>query len=716
MKTIGLGIVIQGAISSSFNSSLKTTNFGILSIDKSIAQLNKTKLQIKEFHKLSKDADENKDKLDSLSNSLKKVGIDTSNLNRDSKLLRLSLINLKKVSKIDIKIQGLKEQFEQQKASILGITAALYGLKKVSNVANDVYKAQGEIRSLEISKKGIDSITKAGHEMSLQFGQITAPQFIRASYDIKSGIASLSEEGVRDFTKMAATTAVATKAQVEDMTKLYALGYGIFRKDFTSDMDFGKKFSGAIAASVQAFRTDGADLASGISNVGAQAKAMGVSLEEELAIIGLSKESFQSASEAGSGYRAFLAGVGKAQKQLGLEFTDINGKMLPMVEVLAKIQDKYGEMDLAEMDELTTAFGSQEAVKIISALLPKIELLNSAQKNISKSMEDGTTKAEQMSLAMDSGYGWEKMSNAVAYSSYVFGKVLIPVIELAASTLGWFAKGVAWVDENVSWFIPVVSSLTFAIIGLVIIFKIATLVKLGFALATNILRKAFLLQMAQNYMSATSFNALSFSQIVPILRTKLLSVWTLILIARQKIGILTTNLYNRSLMLAGVVMGSLATRIKAFALWSKIATASQWLFNIALNANPIGLLITGISLLIGLGVVLYKNFEPVRNLFDSIYEGGKKLLSFIGFGGEEEQDIPNKKNISTNKLATTALTTTPLVANPLSSGEIKPTTSQVVKNESSYNITVNNPSSNVDIERAIKEREKKQQNRQFGDI
>ncbi|PHO09788.1 phage tail tape measure protein [Malaciobacter canalis] len=670
MKTIGLGIVIQGAISSSFSSSIKKTNFGLVGIDKSIKRMNKTKFEMKEFQKLSKDTTKNKDKLNGLSRSLKRAGIDTRNLNQDSKLLRLSLVNLKKASKIDIKIKGAKEQFNQEKAHILGIGAAIYGLKKTSDVASDVLKAQGEIRSLDISKRGIDDITKAGHRMSLQFGQITAPQFIRASYDIKSGIASLSEKGVRDFTKMAATTAVATKAQIADMTKLYALGYGIFRKDYSSDMNFGKSFSGAIAASVQAFRTDGADLAAGISNVGASAKAMGVSLEEELAIIGLSKSAFDSASEAGSGYRGFLSGVGKAQKKLGLEFTDSHGKMLPMVEILGKIKDKYSDLDLAENDELKEAFGSEEAIKTISALLPKMNELERAQKNISKAMEGGLVKSEKMALAMDSGYGWEKMSNAVSYASFTFGKVLTPVVNFAATALGGFAKSIAWVDERVSWFIPLVSGVTFGIIGLYTVIKVATLTKLGFALATNTVRKAMFLGMAQNYMSATSLNALNL-------------------------------------------------RMKAYSLWTTAVTAKQWLFNVALNANPIGLIITGVAALIGLGVILYKKFEPVRNLFNGLYEGGKKLLSFIGFGGDDEESNTLKKNDNAKKLAATAITTTALATNPIKTGEVKPQAAVTQHNAYTLKVDASNASNNVDVTRAVEEAienaERRKRNRSFED-
>ncbi|WP_201341712.1 hypothetical protein [Abyssogena phaseoliformis symbiont] len=82
---------------------------------------------------------------------------------------------------------------------------AAFAMGKSYSLATDELQAQGQLASLEISERGIQAITKAGSGMVTQFGQITAPQFIKASYDIKSDIASLSESGVKDFTKMAAT-------------------------------------------------------------------------------------------------------------------------------------------------------------------------------------------------------------------------------------------------------------------------------------------------------------------------------------------------------------------------------------------------------------------------------------------------------------------------------------------------------------------------------
>lgn len=47
---------------------------------------------------------------------------------------------------------------------------------------------------------------------------------------------------------------------------------------------------------------------------------------------------------------------------------------------------------------------------------------------------------------------------------------------------------------------------------------------------------------------------------------------------------------------------------------SKIATAGQWLWNIALNANPIGLVIAGVAALVGVVVWAYNEFEGFRKV------------------------------------------------------------------------------------------------------
>lgn len=57
-----------------------------------------------------------------------------------------------------------------------------------------------------------------------------------------------------------------------------------------------------------------------------------------------------------------------------------------------------------------------------------------------------------------------------------------------------------------------------------------------------------------------------------------------------------------------------------------LLTAAQWLLNIAMNANPIGLIITGIAALIGAVVLLWKRFDWFRGGVMAIFEGLKAYV------------------------------------------------------------------------------------------
>ena len=639
-----------------------------------------------------------------LGREVRNAGQSLTSTARRSRELNRELARLRALSRIEVRMGNARQQFADLRGQALGVVATGYSLGRMYSSAANVLKAQGDIATLGITEKGIQAITTAGQEMSLQFGQISAPQFIKASYDIKSGIASLTEDGVKDFTRMAGVTAVATKSSVEEMTKLYALGYGIFRKDFGSDVDFGQQFSGAIASSVQAFKTDGSDLSQGLANIGSDAKAMGVSLAEELAIIGIAKEGLNSASEAGTKYRAFLGGAGKAQKKLGLTFTDSAGRMLPMVDILNTIKNKYGEIDVASKMELDKAFGSSEATGLIVSLINKTDKLSAAQRDLNKSMQGGLSKAEEMAAAADRGQGFEKLGNSFAYIGYTLGKVLAPAVEVMASGVGYLAKGIAWLDNSFPVLIPSIVGTASALGALFIVTRLVKLGTIGLQMANLALSRASL-QSTASTTAASGANASA--GIVArvsaaghyVLRGALAAVrfvvgglasaFSLTTMRTVAHGVASKTAAVGHYVLSGALgavrfvttglagLFSLAAiRTTAYSVASKAAAAGQWVLNAAMTANPIGLLIAGVAALAAGAVWLYKNFEPFTNLVNMIWSQFEGLFSyiseswsvigdlfsevtgFLGFGDDDDdkkqkaKPVPKLATATSSRLAT----------------------------------------------------------------
>lgn len=160
--------------------------------------------------------------------------------------------------------------------------------------------------------KDLGVVEDAARQFSDQWAGTTKADFIAAAYDIKSGIATLSDEGVAEFTSLAGLTAKATKSTVGEMTSLFATGYGIYKNyyDDMSDIEFGEMFSAGIAKSVQQFKTTGSEMASSIESLGASATNANVPLEEQLTILGM-LQGTMSGSEAGTKYAAFLGAAAK---------------------------------------------------------------------------------------------------------------------------------------------------------------------------------------------------------------------------------------------------------------------------------------------------------------------------------------------------------------------------------------------------------------------
>ncbi|WP_052060117.1 hypothetical protein [Rhodococcoides fascians] len=61
---------------------------------------------------------------------------------------------------------------------------------------------------------------------------------------------------------------------------------------------------------------------------------------------------------------------------------------------------------------------------------------------------------------------------------------------------------------------------------------------------------------------------------------------------------------------------------------TKVWAAGQWLLNAALNANPIGIIIGLIALLVGGIILAYKNSETFRNIVQAAWEGIQTAISF----------------------------------------------------------------------------------------
>ena len=426
-------------------------------------------------------------------------------------------------------------------------------------------RAIGELASLGVKDLGV--VEDAARQFSDQWAGTTKADFIAAAYDIKSGIATLSDEGVAEFTSLAGLTAKATKSTVGEMTSLFATGYGIYKNyyDDMSDIEFGEMFSAGIAKSVQQFKTTGSEMASSIESLGASATNANVPLEEQLTILGM-LQGTMSGSEAGTKYAAFLGAAAKGGDALGLSFLDANNQLKSMPEILDQLRGKYGDtIDAMEKQELASAFGTDEAVDLIDLLYNKTEDLQGNILTMYDALGSGTGVATEMANAINETEPerFERLTQRIQNVKESIGNSLLPTInDLMSTGEQVLTKVGSWVEENQE-LVRVIMLVVLAIGGFLTIAGTVIAVVSGVGL------------------------------------------------------IITKTISGFKLLKAGFLLakGALTPLI-----------ASVWSFTAALLANPVTWIVIGIVALIAALVLLYNKCEWFRNGVNAIIDFFKEKL------------------------------------------------------------------------------------------
>ena len=343
---------------------------------------------------------------------------------------------------------GFQKAGKVMAAAGVGIVSACTG---IVTSTFETQNALGELSSLGV--KDLKAVESAAKSFSDTWAGTTKSDFITAAYDIKSGIASLSDEGVAKFTELAAITGKATKSTTQEMGSLFATGYGIYKGAYKnmSDLQFGEMFSAGISTAVKNYKTAGSQMASAISVLGATATNNKVSMEEQLAILG-QLQTTMSGSEAATKYKAFLNAAASAGGKLKTSFVDSNGELLSTTEIIEKLHKKYGQtISAIEKQELKQAFGTDEAVAMIDLLYNNVDVLKGGIDDLSASMKKGVSVTKEMAAAINSTpeQKFKVIQQQIHNNVEELGNALLPIVNDVLTKVGELvAKWSAWITEN----------------------------------------------------------------------------------------------------------------------------------------------------------------------------------------------------------------------------------------------------------------------------
>ncbi|EEC7162779.1 Phage-related tail protein [Salmonella enterica subsp. enterica serovar Braenderup] len=314
--------------------------------------------------------------------------------------------------------------FKRLGFGVAGLWGVAQGIKGLVNPARDMEAALAEVSSLDVANKTLDQLRKTSQNFAIDYGE-SASAFVRSAYDIQSAIAGLQGDELPKFTEASAVLAKATKSDTATITNYMGTMYGVFKNtaEKMGRTQWVEQIAGQTASAVQMFKTTGNEMSAAFTALGANAQAMKVSAAEQFAVLG-QLQSTMSGSEAGTKYKSFLAGIGNAQKVLGLNFTNRDGSAKGITDIIDLIKGKFGDLSkVSDADLLKKAFGSDEAVSMIKLLAGDVDGL---KKNInSLGNIKGMDKAVEMAKKMVDP--WDQVNSLLEQVRVSIGLRLDPV-------------------------------------------------------------------------------------------------------------------------------------------------------------------------------------------------------------------------------------------------------------------------------------------------
>lgn len=250
--------------------------------------------------------------------------------------------------------------------------------------------------------------------------------------------------------------------------------------------------------------------------------------------------------------------------------TDAKGAILDVLQSISRL-DKA-----SQASALQNIFGKES----LGAIAPLLSNLDGLRANFDKvadaSQYTGSMEQEFATRSQTTANSLQLMNNRLDAAGIAIGQGLLPVVTPVAEAVGTLANALGNIALSAPWAIQGITGFIAVVGGVAIAIRTWKIVQ-------------------------EEFNA------VRMLYNSLMTSGTLKTYAA----------------LAASKLAAAATRT-----WA----AAQWVWNAALSANPIGLLIVGIAGLVTAGIWLYNNWDTVKNFFVTLWNDPERALSDFGAG------------------------------------------------------------------------------------
>ena len=373
---------------------------------------------------------------------------------------------------------------------------------------------------------------------------------------------------------------------------------------FGDGADQASRYADVLATTQAKSNTTVGALGEAFTYVSSLAGTYKYSLEDVSAALGTMANAGVKGSMAGTSLSSIITRLGTntsnardAIEALGVSFYNQDGTARALGDVITDLCDATAGMDVAQKAELASTVAGAEAQKGLLAILNQG---SSAYTDLQEKLNNCSGAASDMANNMESGLGGSIRSLESAWEGFKIkiGEKIEPGVNAGLTTLTNFISSTAlpafenlcsrisnivdWMKKNETSIKAVASALAVAT-SAIVAFKAGAMIQS----VVNAFQEA---QIAISLFSLST-NGATVAQ----------------------------GLLNGSLTLGEAIVGILTGKMTLAELAQIGMTKAQAALNAVMTANPIGLVIAAIAALIAVGVLLYKNWDTVKEKLSELW-------------------------------------------------------------------------------------------------
>ncbi len=572
----------------------------------------------KKVERLSQSLNTQQSRLQRTRESLKSAGLSTGNLSHDNERLGLS------VERLNTRYRQLGRTMEAQRkraaqrqdlrGQIFDTAAVGFAVAAPLKIAIDF---EADVTRLGAVTRTDGKVLDSLRDKARELGEET----LFSASDTVGAMNFLGMAGFESDEILSATPGVLNLAQAagQDLGRTADVASNIL-SGFGLEADQMDRLGDVLAETFTRTNTNLSMLGETMKFVAPVAAASGASIEQVAAMAGKLGDAGIQGGRAGTVLRAsFLrlsapTGVAAdALGDLGIKVEDDFGNLRSVPLIFEDIAESMQDMGSVKKTAMIKQIFGEEAASGVTQLLGVvkkgdlstfIDILEAADAN-------DTAKKLAERMANTTRGALQLLGASLESVAISVGSTLLPVIKFSAKMFASMASNLSKLSQKFPLVTTVVAG---AVVGLIAL-KIATLA----AIFSYSVMASAVGTLGTVYTFFTS--ALGLSQLGI---TRLTVMATL---HATRIAFVTTvqGAWNAAMTWTQGLLVRLNVIAALSAARIGLVTAAQWAWNLALTANPIGLIIVGIGALIGLGVVLVKNWGKVKIFFASMWESVKKM-------------------------------------------------------------------------------------------